>query len=352
MGPVRALGLGLLLGVLGGAASGLHSLRYFDVAVSEPSPGVPQFVAVGYVDGNLFVRYDSETRRAVPRADWVRGAVDSQYWDTNTQIAQSNQHIDITGLETLRQRYNQSGTAHTMQTMYGCDLLEDNSTRGFYQDAYDGRDFIAFDKDSMTFTAADAGAEITKRKWEADETYAENLKDYLENTCVEWLRRYVSHGWAVLKRKEPPTVRVSGKEAQGILTLYCRAYGFYPRPISVSWLKDGEVRDQETERGSVAPNSDGTYYTWASIEVRPEERDKYRCCVEHASLPEPGVFAWEPESNLLAIVVGVAVAVLVVFAVIAGFILWKYKSEKQKKGYTVASGSDGRSGSSATAITA
>ncbi|NXQ87387.1 HA1F protein, partial [Nyctibius grandis] len=93
-------------------------------------------------------------------------------------------------------------------------------------------------------------------------------------------------------------------------------------------LKDGEVRDQETERGSTAPNSDGTYYAWASIEARPEEKDKYRCRVEHAGLPEPGLFAWEPKSDLLAIVLGGFVAVLAVAAVVTGVIFWKYKSGK------------------------
>uniref|UniRef100_A0A663FIM1 Ig-like domain-containing protein n=1 Tax=Aquila chrysaetos chrysaetos TaxID=223781 RepID=A0A663FIM1_AQUCH len=182
--------------------------------------------------------------------------------------------------------------------MVGCDILEDGSTRGYEQYAYDGRDFIAFDLDKMTFTAADAGAQITKRKWEEDGTVAEQMKHYLKNYCVEWLRKYVSYGRAVLERKEPPMVRVSGKEAHGILTLYCRAYGFYPRPITVSWLKNGEVRDQETEWGSIAPNSDGTYYTWASIEALPEEKDKYRCRVEHASLPEPGLFMWGEPGGL------------------------------------------------------
>ncbi|NWX73575.1 HA1F protein, partial [Alca torda] len=92
-------------------------------------------------------------------------------------------------------------------------------------------------------------------------------------------------------------------------------------------LKDGEVRDQETEWGSVAPNSDGTYYTWASIEAHPAEQDKYRCRVDHASLPEPGVYAWGTESNLLAIVLGVAVAILAVAAIL-GFVIWKKKSGK------------------------
>ncbi|KFV08760.1 Class I histocompatibility antigen, F10 alpha chain, partial [Tauraco erythrolophus] len=178
--------------------------------------------------------------------------------------------------------------AQTLQEMYGCDLLEDGGTKGYYRIAYDRKDVIT----TMTFTAADKAAQVTKRNWEKDGAEAERMKHYLENTCIEWLRKFVSYGRAVLERKEPPTVRVSGKEADGILTLSCRAYGFYPRRIAVSWLKDGEVRDQETERGSVAPNSDGTFYTWASIEARPEERSKYRCRVEHASLPEPGLYAW------------------------------------------------------------
>ncbi|XP_074990709.1 class I histocompatibility antigen, F10 alpha chain-like [Calonectris borealis] len=352
MGPGRALGLGLLLGALGGAASGLHTLRYFQFAVSEPSPGVPQFVETGYVDGIPISRYDSETGRMEPRADWMAANVDPQYWDRNTQRAKRNQQIDRVSLDIVQRRYNQSGRAQTLQQMYGCDLLEDGSTRGFYQGAFDGRDFIALDMDTMTFTAADAAAQITKRKWEQDGTVAEGWKHYLENTCIEWLRRHVSSGQAVLQRKEPPTVRVSGKEAGGILTLYCRAYGFYPRPITLNWLKAGEVRDQETERGSVAPNSDGTYYAWASIEARPEEKDKYRCHVEHASLPEPGLFAWEPESNLSTIVVEVAVAVLAVSAVVAGFAFWMYKWGKEKKGYGMASSTDGGSGSSSTGITA
>ncbi|NXI40807.1 HA1F protein, partial [Galbula dea] len=114
--------------------------------------------------------------------------------------------------------------AHTLQYMYGCDLLEDGSTKGHWQIAYDGKDFIAFDTDTMSFTAADMAALITKRKWEEEGTVAEGRKQYLENTCITWLRRYLSYGQHVLERKERPTVHVSGKEVEGILTLSCRAY--------------------------------------------------------------------------------------------------------------------------------
>ncbi|XP_032061093.1 class I histocompatibility antigen, F10 alpha chain-like isoform X2 [Aythya fuligula] len=347
MGPGRAgalgLVLGLLLGVLGGAASEPHSLRYFSTAVSDPSPGVPQFVTVGSVDGEIFVRYDSETRKKEPRVDWIAANTDQQYWDRETEISRRNEQVSRRHLETLRERYNQSRGSHTLQRMYGCDLLEDGSIRGFDQHGYDGRDFIAFDKDTLTYTAADAGAQITKRKWEEDGTVAERRKYYLENTCIEWLRKYVSYGKDVLERRERPEIRVSGMEADKILTLSCRAHGFYPRPISISWLKDGVVQEQETQRGSTVPNSDGTYHAWATIDVLPGDWDKYQCRVKHASLPQPGLFSWEPQSNLIPIVVGVAVAVVAVITALAGFAVWK-----KGNGYNMATGSLGGSNRSTT----
>uniref|UniRef100_A0A8B9SUG3 Ig-like domain-containing protein n=1 Tax=Anas platyrhynchos TaxID=8839 RepID=A0A8B9SUG3_ANAPL len=315
----------LLLGVLGGAAREPHSLRYFHTMVSDPGPGLPQFVAVGSVDGEVFVRYDSETRKTEPRVGWIAANTDQQYWDRETETLQRNEQFFRMGLDTLQERYNQSIGSHTVQNMYGCDLLEDGSIRGFDQYGYEGRDFIALDKDTLTFTAADTAAQITKRKWEQEGTFAERTKYYLENTCIEWLRKYVSYGKDVLERRERPEVRVSGMEAEKILTLSCRAHGFYPRPISISWVKDGVVQEQETQRGSTVPNSDGTYHAWATIDVLPGDRDKYQCRVEHASLPQPGLFSWEPQSNLIPILAGVAVTVLAVIAALAGFAVWKSK---------------------------
>uniref|UniRef100_A0A493SU50 Ig-like domain-containing protein n=1 Tax=Anas platyrhynchos platyrhynchos TaxID=8840 RepID=A0A493SU50_ANAPP len=225
--------------------------------------------------------------------------------------------------------------SHTVQRMYGCDLLEDGSIRGFDQYGYEGTDFLALDEDMLTYTAADTAAQITKRKWEEDGTVAERRKYYLENTCIEWLRKYVSYGKDVLERRERPEVRVSGMEANKILTLSCRAHGFYPRPISISWLKDGMVQEQETKRGSTVPNSDGTYHVWATIDVLPGDRDKYQCRVEHASLPQPGLFSWgepKPQSNLIPIVAGVAVAVVAVIAALAGFAVWKSKGAGGRQG--------------------
>uniref|UniRef100_A0A8C6VHR7 Ig-like domain-containing protein n=1 Tax=Naja naja TaxID=35670 RepID=A0A8C6VHR7_NAJNA len=88
--------------------------------------------------------------------------------------------------------------------------------------------------------------------------------------------------------KKPPLVKVSRRiQYNGMETLVCRVYGFYPKEMDATWRKDGEVWEQDTFRGGVLPNSDRTYHAWLSIEVDPKERDLYRCYVVHAGVPEP-----------------------------------------------------------------
>ncbi|XP_021238937.1 class I histocompatibility antigen, F10 alpha chain-like isoform X3 [Numida meleagris] len=305
--------------------------------MTDPGPGMPWFVIVGYVDGEASGNYDSESRRARPIVPWLPQG-DWEHLIGETKKARDGELDFYERLDTLQKRYNTSGGAHTLQMMFGCDLLEDGGIRGYNQYAYDGRDFIAFDMEMGTITAADAVAEITKRRWEEEGTYVERWKHELGNVCVENLKTYVEYGKAVLGRRERPEVRVSGKEADGILTLSCRAHGFYPRPIAISWMKDGAVRDQDTHWGGIVPNGDGTYHAWAAIEALPGDGDKYRCRVEHASLGQPGLYSWEPRPNLMSAVAGVVVAVVAIIAGIVGFVVWKSKSGKGQQGYRAAPG--------------
>ncbi|XP_005534562.1 PREDICTED: class I histocompatibility antigen, F10 alpha chain-like [Pseudopodoces humilis] len=342
MGPALPLGLllGLLLGLQGilgdpgGLPRVLHSLRYLDVAVSEPSPGIPQYMELGFVDGIPFTRYDSERGRKVPLTQWMEEGAEPGYWESQTQNCQRYQHVHARNLETLRHRYNQSGGLHTIQEVYGCDLLSDGSIRGSERHGYDGRDFISFELGSKSFVAADDAAEITRRRWE-DENVAERRENYLEHVCPEWLQKYVRYGRKELERKVVPDVHVSGKEEHGTLILSCHVYGFYPNTIAVNWMKGGEIRDQETEWGGIVPNSDGTFRTWARIEVLPEEWEQYRCRVEHPGMLEPGIFAWEPTSGRnLAVVIAVSVIAAILVLVLIGFGVWRLQSgRRDRNGY-------------------
>ncbi|XP_064495254.1 class I histocompatibility antigen, F10 alpha chain-like isoform X1 [Pseudopipra pipra] len=337
-----ALGLGALLallGVSGGQPEVLHSLRYLDVMVTEPSPGIPQYLSMGYVDGIPFERYDSERGQTEPQTPWMAAGAEPGYWDRETKINERNQLIATTDLETARGLYNWSGSLHTVQRVCGCDLLSDGSVRGSFRQGYDGQDFISFELGSRSFVAADGAAQITKRKWEHDGIVAERQTHYLKNICPEWLRKYVGYGREALERKEPPDVHVSGKEEHGILTLSCHAYGFYPGMIGINWLKGDELRDQETEWGGIVPNSDGTFHSWARIEALPGEREQYRCRVEHAGMPEPGIFAWEPESirNSSPVLVTVSVIAAIIIIGLVGVGVWKLRSGKREgNGYDPA----------------
>ncbi|XP_064496068.1 class I histocompatibility antigen, F10 alpha chain-like isoform X2 [Pseudopipra pipra] len=340
MAPALALGalLGLLglLGDPGGATKVLHSLRYLRVVVSEPGQGLPQYVAVAFVDGIPFARYDSERGRVEPRTLWMAAGAEPGYWDTETWINERYRHRDPAHLETLQIRYNQSGGLHTLQRDCGCELLSDGSIRGSCREGYDGQDFISFELGSRSFVAADGAAQITKRKWESDGITVEELTNLLEHICLEVLQKHVRYGREALEQKEPPDVHVSGKEEHGILTLSCHTYGFYPGIIGINWLKGDEIRDQETEWGGIVPNSDGTFHSWARIEALPGEREQYRCRVEHAGMPEPGIFAWEPEFGwnfiLVLVAVSIIAAIVIIILILMRFGIWKLRSSNSWNG--------------------
>uniref|UniRef100_A0A8C6Y0Z9 Ig-like domain-containing protein n=1 Tax=Naja naja TaxID=35670 RepID=A0A8C6Y0Z9_NAJNA len=279
-----------------GASS--HSLKYFYTAISEPSQGLPQFVTVGYLDGQVFVYYDSHTQKKQPRVSWIEkyvGKEDPQYWDRETQISRGNE-------EAFRRPLNHPSVSlsglHTLQRMFGCELRRDGSKGGFIQDGYNGRTFLTFDKETLTWVAPIPKAQITKRRWDADTVSNQRKKAYLEEICIEWLERYLSYGKETLLRTEPPVVTMSSKSEveDGMEAHVCRLDGFYPSEIDASWTRDGEVWVEETFHGFLAPNTDGTYHYWLSIWINPKERGRYRCHVEHDGLQEPLDLALEGEA--------------------------------------------------------
>ncbi|XP_044839727.1 class I histocompatibility antigen, F10 alpha chain-like isoform X1 [Mauremys mutica] len=339
-GPLPLLLLGVFAIPGGCSHPGPHSLRYFYTAVSEPGPGLPQFTVVGYLDDQLFFHFDSEGKVAQPRAPWIQ-AEGPEYWDRQTWIAKGWQEAFNGNVRIAMERHNQSKGQHTFQYMYGCQRRADGGAGGFRQYGYDGRDFLSYDTRTHTWVAPSKEAEVTKGKMEADRHLSQQQRDYLERKCVEWLQKYLDYGKETLQRSERPAVQVTSRDTPGgPTTLCCRAHGFYPRDIALRWLRHGGSSEQETVRGGVLPNGDGTYHTWGTVEIDPRERGLYRCRVEHESLAEPLDTAWEPPSRsalLPALIGAVAVAVAALLAGAAGFVLWRRRrSGKTGAGYTPA----------------
>nr|ABJ09458.1 MHC class I antigen [Macaca fascicularis]ADE28431.1 MHC class I antigen [Macaca fascicularis]AST23124.1 MHC class I antigen [Macaca fascicularis]WPM93424.1 MHC class I antigen [Macaca fascicularis]VWX13362.1 B [Macaca fascicularis] [Macaca fascicularis] len=329
-----------------------HSMRYFTTAVSRPGRREPWYLEVGYVDDTQFVRFDSdvESPRMEPRAPWVEQE-GPEYWDRNTRRAKGNAQTERGNLRTLLRYYNQSeGGSHTVQRMYGCDLGPDGRLlRGYYQDAYDGKDYIALNEDLRSWTAADMAARFTQRKWEAARE-AEQMRAYLEGECLEWLRRHLENGKETLQRADPPKTHVthhpvSDHEA----TLRCWALGFYPAEITLTWQRDGEDQTQDTELVETRPGGDGTFQKWGAVVVPSGEEQRYTCHVQHEGLPEPLTLRWEPSSQstipIMGIVAGLAVLAVFTGAVVAAMMCRRKSSGGKRGSYFQAASKDSPQGS-------
>ncbi|KAM4816171.1 saoe class I histocompatibility antigen, A alpha chain-like [Urocitellus parryii] len=314
-------------------SAGSHSMRYFETSVSRPDRGEPRYLEVGYVDDSQFVRFDSDaaTARMEPRAPWIKQE-GPEYWEEETQRAQSYAQSYQVNLITLLAYYNQSkGGSHTIQRMYGCDMGTDGRLlRGFSQTAYDGSDYIALNEDLHSWTAADMAAQITKRKWEAA-GFAESFRAYLEGTCVEWLARYLENGKETLQRAESPKTHVTHHPShEGNITLRCWALGFYPKEITLTWQRDGEDQTQDMELVETRPAGDGNFQKWAAVVVPAGEEQRYTCRVHHEGLPEPLTLRWEPPLQPTIPIVGIVAGVVLLGAVVPGavvaFVMWKKKN--------------------------
>ncbi|XP_043856077.1 BOLA class I histocompatibility antigen, alpha chain BL3-7-like isoform X5 [Dromiciops gliroides] len=333
--------------------AGSHSLRYFHTAVSQPQLGEPRLIAVGYVDDQQFVHFDSDSasQREEPRVPWMEKVTqeDPRYWEGQMLIYKGEAQSYQVSLQNLRGYYNQSeGGVHTIQKMYGCEVSPDLTfKRGFYQYAYDGCDYISLDTETYTWVPGTPEAVNTKRKWEAERSILEGEKVYLEETCLLWVQKYLEMGKETLLRADPPSARVTRHTApNGEVTLRCRAQDFYPADISLTWLRDGEEQLLDTESIETRPAGDGTFQKWAAVGMPSGQEGRYTCRVQHEGLLEPLTLKWEPASSSIWVIVGGIAVVLLLIAVTAGVVIWRHKKSGGKGGnYVQAAGNDSAQGS-------
>ncbi|KAM5296251.1 patr class I histocompatibility antigen, A-2 alpha chain-like isoform 1-T1 [Glossophaga mutica] len=334
--------------------AGLHDVRIFSTSVYGPGRGKNRYIVVGYVDDTEILRFDSDAPnpRLEPRVPWMEQPWVEQehphFWDEKTRVCKYNQQTFRANLNNLRHYYNHSGDgSHTYQEMSGCVLESDSRTlRGFSQFAYDGTDYITLNEDLRSWTAADAAARITWRKL-VQVPDVERRRLAIGDSCVHWLRLLLENGKETLLRADPPKTHLTHHPlSDHEVTLRCWALGFYPADITLTWQRDGEDLTQDMELVETRPAGDRTFQKWAAVAVPPGEEQRYTCRVQHQGLPEPLTLRWDPPPQTTVIIVGIAAALGLLGAVVAGAVLWRRKrSGRSRETYTQAAYSDSAQGS-------
>ncbi|XP_043852535.1 major histocompatibility complex class I-related gene protein-like [Dromiciops gliroides] len=257
-----------------------HSLQYNFFATFQSDGQDPPYSVHVYLDGESLLHYDSKSQRPEPRGTWLHGIVETEAWSKENGNLKDFGEKFLRTLRNVMGQSNLSTGSHTLQAMLGCELGEDGNTRGFWRYGCDGKDFLIFHAETLTWEAVHPAASILKDAFEKEPRETKNQKAKVEGDCRQQLWSYLEV-WKEEKEVYPSLNVTQKKNQDGRVTLRCWAYSFFPRDIKMTWLQDGHVLNQmDQEKVIILPSGDGTYQSSLSIDVYPEDSN-YTCHVEH-----------------------------------------------------------------------
>ncbi|KAM4816168.1 MHC class I polypeptide-related sequence B-like [Urocitellus parryii] len=271
---------------------GAHSLHYNLTVRCQGGFVLSRFFAQGCLDDQPFLSYDSERGSVVPCALWAETVLGPETWDTETQdLAESGKNLKGT-LADINFLKEEKGGSHSLQENWGCEIREDNHTRGFWNFYYDGEPFLSYHPETRSWTVLPSSAQIlamkVKNSWDAYGIQSKAQWAHVQGTVCGRLWRYLNSWIAFNETTVSPTVNVTCDEVlEDTIFVTCWAWGFYPQNISLTWLQDGEPLSQETQQsGSILSYGNGTYQTWMSTRIPQGQEQRFSCHV--LSLHVPG----------------------------------------------------------------
>ncbi|KAK7886783.1 hypothetical protein WMY93_026404 [Mugilogobius chulae] len=221
---------------------------------------------------------------------------------------------------------------HTQETHYGhglehCQFEADGDNVVFTGYLYYNKQLIAsFNSNERKFTGY---IDKTKELAESLNKDQHSLHE-LENGLKECQQAVLGFK-PLLTTAQEPQVRVfstkTGSSHQpGILV--CSAYSFYPKHITLTWLKNEEEVMSGVTITDEMPNGNWLYQKHSYLEYTPTAADHISCMVEHASLSTPKNYTWEKfsESSRNKLAVGTAGLLLGLAFITAGVVYFKKRS--------------------------
>ncbi|XP_030249544.1 HLA class II histocompatibility antigen, DR beta 4 chain-like isoform X2 [Sparus aurata] len=124
---------------------------------------------------------------------------------------------------------------------------------------------------------------------DADHFNNQAWKMRLRRIQVETVCRYNARLFikSTLERNVPPIVKVHQTKPADYgerSMLECSVWGFFPKEVSVSWLRDGVEVTTDVASTDVMANGDWSYQLHSYLEFTPRKWERVTCRVDHRSL--------------------------------------------------------------------
>ncbi|NP_001353601.1 major histocompatibility complex class I-related gene protein-like [Xenopus tropicalis] len=310
-----------------------HTLLYHITVVSAPTPGVPQYSIIMYVDGAQYGRYNSDIRQAQFFSPSLSPL--SEHLEMQTRYAQAFEVWQRHRLNFLMGVFNKTKggdrDTHIYQRKAACELRDDGTSGGYQEIAFDGKEFLAYDKEKVVYIPSTQEAVMVSHLWNKHYS-STNSKMFMEIDCIQHMKMYLPYISTDLEKKVPPKVKVSSSESESGTKLHCRVYGFYPRDVEVKWIKNGRDEIHSEEAAQILPNPDGTYQIRVSVGVTPEGGATYSCHIDHSSLEKAITVPFEPNKRSILYIIPVILASLVLLIALIALGVFICRKKKDPSG--------------------
>ncbi|RXN38098.1 MHC class I alpha [Labeo rohita] len=222
------------------AHAGKHSLKYYYTGVTGDID-FPEFTAVGLVDDEQFMYFDSNIKKAVPKTEWIRQNERADYWNRETQNMITQHQTFKNNIQIAKERLNQSAVS--------------------------------------------------------------------------------------------PQVSLLQKSLTSPVT--CHATGFYPKGVTISWMRNGQEHHEDVVVGELIPNEDGTFQKTSTIRITPNEwkKNQFSCLVKHQSktirktLRADEIITNSETPLPISIILGAAAVVLLIVIGVVGCLVYQKKKD-------------------------
>ncbi|MGH0170086.1 UNVERIFIED_CONTAM: hypothetical protein FKN15_070350 [Acipenser sinensis] len=178
--------------------------------------------------------------------------------------------------------------AYMYQIPSYCEYSDSSMADMVYSVSYvfNKQEFVHYDTKIQKYVGNTACGVKSAETWNKDKAQLAQLLDAVDRYCKYNAELYLSF---TADRKIPPTVRVRSMKpfsSQHQTMLVCNAFGFYPREIKVTWLRNGAKVTADVSSSELLSDGDWTYQIHSYLELTPQSGDSYTCRVEHSALAE------------------------------------------------------------------